>query len=86
MTPPEIGLCSSKIFASNDGFMEYLANHVMDRDTFYSNTKKVIYQIMAKYIKRFTSYVSEYLETILVIRLVYRRVNVYRILRERIQG
>lgn len=70
LTPPEIGLCSSKIFTSNDGFIEYLANHVIDRDTFYAQTKKVVYQIMAKYIKRFTSYISEYLETIVVLKSI----------------
>ncbi|CAD8069351.1 unnamed protein product [Paramecium sonneborni] len=61
----EIGLCSSKIMASEKSLLEFLTNHVLDKDTYYAQTKKSLYQIIAKYIKNYVQYVSEYLESII---------------------
>lgn len=39
--------------ASEKSFLEFLTNHVLDKDTYYAQTKKSLYQILAKYIKNY---------------------------------
>ena len=66
------GLCSSKIFVSDQNLFIYLEKYVGYKDNLMAETRKVIYKIISKYIKLRKELMTDYFETIYVI-IIYNK-------------